>query len=488
LESHWHEANAEYEDPADIVLDDGPPVIERPGAYRLSGTLTNGPVTVDVEQAGLVHLILDGAHIASDDGPALVVESADEVIIVLATGSTNTLTDAAVYANPDEEPDAALFSRANLTITGEGTVAITGRAGDAIASKDGLVIAGGEMTVKAADDGLRGRDYVRLTGGRLTVEVAGDGLKSTNDEDAGAGYVLLEGGNAQITAGTDCVDAATDALVTAGSMELACGDDAIHAEQRLIVDGGAVTVTESYEGLEAPVVVAAGGELDITASDDGINAAAASQDSGADQPPDQAEPPGPRRGPPGAGNGQGGGGGRGGGFALQEGVMLAITGGSLTIHAGSDGIDSNGKGVISGGMVSVYAAANGMDGPFDIVDAGPTVTGGTVMAYGLAGGGTQILSPQSASTQGWIAATLPDAVPAGESITVTDAAGARVAVLTPDVAVRTFVYCGPDIAGAGLFTVEAGGQSVAATEGEAAAGSRVQQSLPQGNHVPDSQG
>ncbi|MDR1393482.1 MAG: carbohydrate-binding domain-containing protein [Bifidobacteriaceae bacterium] len=523
--SHWQPGDVEFSSAQRIDLTEGSAEISQPGAYILSGGLTDGQVKVEVNGRGLVQLVLDGVDITSRTSAAIDIESADEVVIILASGSVNSLTDAVVYANPEDEPDAALFSRADLSIAGSGKLTVTGQAGDAIASKDGLVIAGGEIQVRAADDAVKGRDYVRLVGGRLQVEAGGDGIKSTNDEDPGTGYVLLEGGEAVIEAAVDCLDAAGDALVTAGSASLQCGDDAIHGERRLVMDGGSVTVSQSYEGLEAPVLLIAGGELDVNASDDALNAAAASdstsQTGGVDgwpstepgglptgqpdgwpstgtgglpddstgqrpgwswgEPPPSGDDPsaGVTAAPDGsAGRGRPGGGFDGGGFGggdgfgggAQEGVHLAITGGKIVLRAGADGIDSNGSGTISGGDLTIYATANGMEGPFDIADGGPTITGGTVVAYGLSGGGGQILTPAEDSAQSWLTMVPASQLPAGQTISLVDKNGSKVANLVPDHAVVLIFYSGPELVEGETYSAAAGSVTTEATAGQAPSG------------------
>jgi hypothetical protein len=457
LATHWQPEDADYSEAQQIDLADGPATISQPGAYRLSGKLADGQIRVEVEQKGLVQLVLDGAHVTSETSSALYVASADEVAVILADGSDNSLADAASYEQAEDEPDAALFSKADLSIAGQGRLTVTGRAGDAIASKDGLVIAGGEVTVVAADDAIKGRDYLRLAGGTVTLEAGGDGLKATNAEDPGAGYVLFEGGAALIEAAADCVDAATHALIAAGSAELSCGDDAIHGEVSLVADGGQVAVRRSYEGLEAPVVKLAGGDFDIVASDDAVNAAASTDQASSGE----------------AGDWPGGGAGRGqagGAMGVQDGVELSISGGSFMLRAGSDGIDANGAGVISGGTVTVYAEANGMEGPFDIAEAGPTITGGTVIAYGLAGRQGSILSPAADSTQGWIAAALGSGAAAGQPISLAAADGRELAQLTPDEAVVSLVYSAPELVTGDSYTVAAGGDEVTVTAGQGSSG------------------
>lgn len=94
------------------------------------------------------------------------------MVILLADGSSNFLSDATTYVFPsteEDEPNAALFSKANLTIFGNGALTVQGNYNDGIASKDGLIIASGTIAVTAIDDGIRGKDYLVVKNGILTV-------------------------------------------------------------------------------------------------------------------------------------------------------------------------------------------------------------------------------------------------------------------------------------------------------------------------------
>src|SRR5690606_28538645 len=102
-----------------------------------------------------------------------------------------------------DEPNAALYSTADLTITGTGALEVHGNANDGITSKDGLVIESGTITVDAVDDAVRGKDYVVVSGGTLDLTAGGDGIKSDNDEDAALGYVYVADGDVTVTAGDD---------------------------------------------------------------------------------------------------------------------------------------------------------------------------------------------------------------------------------------------------------------------------------------------
>ena len=234
-----------------IDLSSGSVTIENPGTYRLTGTLADGQVTVASDGEGKVRLILDNASITNSTGPAIFVEAADEVVIVLADGTTNSVSDGSGYSLADGG-EAAIASFADLTITGWGALTVTGNTNDGINTKDGLVFGGGTVQVTAVDDGIRGKDYVVVDGSTVTVDAAGDGVKSDNDEDEGRGQVA----------------------VVSGSLTISAGDDGVKGETSVTVSGGTVLVTRAYEGLEAATVTIDGGTVGVTTSDDGLNGSA----------------------------------------------------------------------------------------------------------------------------------------------------------------------------------------------------------------------
>ena len=157
---------------SDAVDVDGTTVtISAAGTYRISGSLSDGQVIVDAGDEAVVQLILDNADITNADGAAIAVMSAETAIVILADGSVNTLADGATYvfAEGEDEPNATLYSTSDLTITGEGALYVQASYNDGIASKDGLVIDSGDITVEAIDDGIRGKDYVVVSDGTLDI-------------------------------------------------------------------------------------------------------------------------------------------------------------------------------------------------------------------------------------------------------------------------------------------------------------------------------
>ena len=106
------------------------------GTYILSGTLTDGMVIVDAEDTDKVQLVLDGVDITSAESAAIYVREADKVFITTASDSQNTLTNGGTYtAIDDNNIDAAIFSKSDLTLNGAGSLTITAKAGHGVVSK-----------------------------------------------------------------------------------------------------------------------------------------------------------------------------------------------------------------------------------------------------------------------------------------------------------------------------------------------------------------
>lgn len=121
--------------------------ISREGCYILRGELTDGQIIVDAGDTDQVQLVLDGVSITCSDSSPILVRNADKVKVTLAADSENTLTDGASYAEDDDNPDAALFSKDDLILNGSGTLTATGNYKHGIAGNDDLVITGGTYNV-----------------------------------------------------------------------------------------------------------------------------------------------------------------------------------------------------------------------------------------------------------------------------------------------------------------------------------------------------
>lgn len=421
-----------------IAVNSGQVTISSAGTYRISGLLSEGQICVDSEDEAIVRIVLDNATIHNSQGPALYIANAGKVLIVLAEGSQNSLVDGSDYFLPDpesDEPNATLFSEDDLTITGSGSLSIESHYNDAVSSKDGLIINGGSsLNIHSVDDGIRGKDYVVIDNARIRINANGDGIKSDENEDPAKGFITINSGEITIVSGADGIEAETDVTINGGTFDLARADgrdgfvddiasrkgikatrtltitggsfqintaddglhsndsmviragifniatvdDGLHADKSITIDGGMLMITKSFEGIESAVITINAGNIDILSSDDGINLAGGADGSGMNSE---------RRG------------GRGGPgedrFTASGDYCLYINGGTTTINAGGDGIDSNGSINMSDGVVVIDGPTESMNGALDYTGTF-NISGGIMVASGSAG---MAMAPSDSSSQ-----------------------------------------------------------------------------------------
>ena len=414
-----------------VSVENGTITITSGGTYRITGEYS-GQVKIEAAKTDTVRLVLDNAKITNSTGAAINVVSAAEAIIYTAAGTTNTVADEANYtATGDDDPDAAIYSTANLTLTGEGSLSVKGAYEEGIHTTGGLVIASGTLDVNAANTGIKGKDYVDITGGIVNVTAAQDGIKSTNTDDESMGFTRL----------------------SAGSVTVSAGDDGLKAPHTLEISGGTLNIEKSHEGIEAQYINILDGDVTVNSTDDGINAslkdsssdtssdttsgtAAAGQQTQQNQngqvqqaPAGGGAAPGGSQGstgqnqnmpqPPTDGTMPGGGGGT---FEVVD-AAINISGGTVTVNAEGDGIDSNGTATFSGGTVTVNGPVaggnNALDSNGDLLLNGGTVTAGSTA--------DMFEAPSSASTSGYLKITDSSALTQGSTVQVTDSSGTVVA-------------------------------------------------------------
>ncbi|MBR4761364.1 MAG: carbohydrate-binding domain-containing protein, partial [Clostridia bacterium] len=292
--------------------------ITEAGVYVISGTASDGMITVNAADTDKVQIVLNGASITSKTSAALYVKSADKVFVTTVKGTENTLANGGSFtAVDDNNIDGAVFSKDDIVFSGEGTLNIVSPAAHGIVGKDDVKFTGGAYVIKAASHGVDANDSIRVTNASLTVTAGKDGLHCDNDEDTEKGYVYIE----------------------SGTFDIDVDDDGIHAVTTLQIDGGTFKI-KAAEGLEATIIVINDGTISIEASDDGINAAKKSN---------IATP------------------------------SVTVNGGSITITMGAgdtDGIDSNGNIIINGGTVNITGNSS-----FDYDGTG-VINGGTVIVNG----------------------------------------------------------------------------------------------------------
>ena len=138
---------------------------------------------------------------------AIYVRSAKKVFVTLAEGTENTLANGGSYiAIDDNNIDAVIFSKEDLTLNGSGNVTITAAAGHGIVCKDDLAITGGNYEITAEKHGIEGKDSVRIADGTFTITSGKDGIHVEN-EDNEEGYLYIENGTFTITSEGDGISA-----------------------------------------------------------------------------------------------------------------------------------------------------------------------------------------------------------------------------------------------------------------------------------------
>lgn len=346
-----------------------------------------------IAAAGTTNTVADTEG-SSDENAAVKVKSG----AALAIGGTGTLTvdgnakngikgaaDAVITVAEGKlninAVDDGLSCDDELNITG-GTLSITA-GGDAVkASPDtgenpdttslgNVTISGGTLTLSAAADGIQADGDLTISGGTFDVTANGGHTTALTDDSASckgfkAGKTLtVTGGTLTVDSADDALHASNDVTISGGTLTLATGDDGVHADNDLVIGTkGAsststprINITASYEGLEGTTVTVYSGDIDVTASDDGVNAANSTLGERSDK------------------------------------YAINIAGGDLYIDAGSDGLDSNNDINITGGKVEVYGADAMMDAAIDY-DGTFTLSGGTLFGAGM---------EPSAGTQAYIA-------------------------------------------------------------------------------------
>jgi hypothetical protein len=468
------------------IVDGSRVTITSAGTYSISGSLPDGQIIVDAADEDTVRLVFNGLDIRSSTGPPVYILNASRAIIFLAEHTENSVRDAEIYQQSEEEPNAAVFSKCDLTIFGGGSLTVYGMYNDGIACKDGLIITSGNITVEAADDGIRGKDYLIINDGIITVQAEGDGLKSDNDKGPGKGYIFIRDAAINITCGMDAIQAATDLIINyaectisagggsrssihadisakgikaagnvtiddgiyildaaddaihsnaslvinGGTFSIATGDDGIHADSVLVVENGDISISESYEGIESAMITINSGEIHIVSSDDGLNGAGGRDGSG--------------MGWPGRDD-----------FAATGDYSLTINGGYIAILAAGDGIDVNGRIEMNGGDVIIHGPTSDMNSAVDY-DVSFKITGGVLIG---AGSSRMAQAPGTGSTQYSILLNFRSRKTAGTFLHIRSSDGKDILTFKPAKEFQSIAFSSPALQKGTAYNVFLGGSS-----------------------------
>lgn len=531
------------------TLGDGALIVESTENAKI--TLVLGGVSIKNSTGAAIQIATaDDVTIELAEGTTNVLQSGEEVDIAAATegeeasgGALQSKVDLKIKGKGSLNVlgylNNGIHCTKDLKIK-NGNISVTAL-GHGIKGKNSVTVSGGTVTVTSGKDGITSdeteneeKGFVTIEDGEIIITSVGDGVSaettltvtdgvisiisgsgsanaqqktdnmrdwwdfdnSASDDNSASCKGLKAGKAMMISGGSITIDAQDDALHTNGDMTisggeciLSTGDDGAHAALSLTVLDGKITVLTSYEGLEANQITLAGGDLDITATDDGINANGGSNGFSG-----------------GFGGGFGGGrGGMGGSFGgrrndtnNQSGDMtppdnnnmtlpdnsnmqtpsddttdkqpvLLITGGKITVNADGDGLDSNGNLRVEGGDITVNGPSNGGNGALDIGTengGAGVIAGGTLIALGAS---SMAENFGSTSTQCAFLVTM-NSFGAGETITITDSQGT---VLYTGVTVKSansVVFSSADLVVGETYTVTIGSSSATVTQSSTVVG------------------
>lgn len=203
--------------------------ITKEGTYVLSGALSEGQIVVDADSAK-VQLVLDNADITCASSAAIYVKNADKTFITLAEDSENILMNTAEYETIDDNNiDAVIFSKDDLTLNGKGTLTINSEYGHGIVSKDDLKLVGGTCNITAKNHALSGKDSVRIAAGTYNLTSGKDGIHSENADDDEKGFVYIASGDFTIESTGDGIDALYVVQIDDGDFDITAGGGAENA-------------------------------------------------------------------------------------------------------------------------------------------------------------------------------------------------------------------------------------------------------------------
>ena len=330
-------------------------------------------------------------------------------------------------------------------------------------NKGFVYIETGNIDITSGNDGIQAATVLKAANGSIKITAGGGAAdakqnsggrnmpgfggstQTTDDQESTKGLkagslVVIDEGSFEVSSKDDSFHSNGDIEINGGSFTAAAGDDGFHADNNLIINGGSITVSQSYEGLEGQKVTVTGGNIDITASDDGINAAGSSSSSSTGERPGSSD----------------------------SNALITIGGGYIVVNASGDGIDSNGNIVISGGTLLVSGPADNGNGAFDY-GGEATVSGGTVILCGSSG---MAQGFSDKSEQASFMYTLDSSASAGSSVALTDENGNVLASFIPAKQYNNVVISTPSLKNGSSYKLAIGGTvSGADKNGYASSGS-----------------
>lgn len=211
-------------DGSTITQNDSVYTITQAGEYTVTGLLSEGQIVVNADDNAEITIVLNGTSITCSNGSPIYIKNADNVKIKSEENTYNCIVDARAEADDNsdnsssENGNAAIYAACDLKLVGKGALSVTGNYNNGIQSKDDISIKNVTIKVNAVNNAIKGNDEVAIESGEIIViSRKGDGIKTSNSSLSTKGK---QKGNVIISGGNIDIYAACDGIDAASGVDV----------------------------------------------------------------------------------------------------------------------------------------------------------------------------------------------------------------------------------------------------------------------------
>ena len=211
-------------DGSTVTQNDSVYTIKQAGEYTVTGLLSEGQIVVDADDNAEVTIVLNGTSITCSNGSPIYIKNADNVKIKSEENTYNCIVDARAEADDNsdnsssENGNAAIYAACDLKLVGKGALSVTGNYNNGIQSKDDISIKNVTIKVNAVNNAIKGNDEVAIESGEIiAISRKGDGIKTSNSS---LSTKRKQKGNVIISGGNIDIYAACDGIDAAYGVDV----------------------------------------------------------------------------------------------------------------------------------------------------------------------------------------------------------------------------------------------------------------------------
>ena len=211
-------------DGSTITQNDSIYTITQAGEYTVTGLLSEGQIVVNADDNAEITIVLNGTSITCSNGSPIYIKNADNIKIKSEENTYNCIVDARAEADDNsdnsssENGNAAIYAACDLKLVGKGALSVTGNYNNGIQSKDDISIKNVTIKVNAVNNAIKGNDEVAIESGEIiAISRKGDGIKTSNSSLSNKGK---QKGNVIISGGNIDIYAACDGIDAAYGVDV----------------------------------------------------------------------------------------------------------------------------------------------------------------------------------------------------------------------------------------------------------------------------